>query len=432
MLKEHHELLAAGQESHAFWGRGRAASDDTEFRFATDAEVYLDVLQTRLDGRAGFHSKEATRRLLARLDEIQPDVVHLHNLHGYYVNIKLLFDWLSTNNVQVEWTLHDCWAFTGHCAYFTYAQCAQWKQRCASLGTCPQYRSYPKALVFSSVKRNFSEKEALFTLLPANQLKIITPSNWLAGLVGQSFLSKYPVEVRHNSVDTTTFKDTPSDFRTRYGLENKFMILGVASPWTERKGLPDFLRLANELDERSAVVLVGLSKKQIREVSNSLPEIKPASSTDNPNEGNPTADVAETNYESPAISAQVVLPENARAASVDYHRSSSVSFAGLTATVAQGEGCQVLMFERTSDARQLAAVYSAADVFFNPTMEDNYPTVNLEAEACGTNVITYDTGGCAETVQRRGSRVVMNFAQAIDNVKDLLVQGATHRLGSDD
>ena len=343
MMKEHQELLAAGNDSFAFWGRGRAGEGDRELRFATDAEVRLDALRTRLDGKAGFHSKAATRRLLERLDEVKPDVVHLHNLHGYYVNIEMLFEWLAAHNCKVEWTLHDCWAFTGHCAYFTYVKCAQWKTHCAYFEErCPQLGTYPKTYSKASCSWNFDQKKRLFNLVPAGRMKLITPSQWLANLVGESFLSEYPVEVRHNAIDTNVFKPTPSDFRERYGIGDRLMILGVASPWTERKGLSDFVRLAGELDsEKYAIVLVGLSEKQVEEM--------------------------------PA------------------------GIVGLT---------------RTDSREELAGIYSTADVFFNPTVEDNYPTVNLEAEACGTPVVTYDTGGCAETVRREDSRVVGSYEGA--------------------
>ena len=131
MMKEHNELLAKGEDSYAFWGRGREAQNDHEMKFARDAEVYLDVLQTRLDGRAGFHSKAATRRLIKRLGEINPDVIHLHNLHGYYVNIEMLFNWLVDQGCKVEWTLHDCWSFTGHCAHCWDVKIAQRQTHCA-------------------------------------------------------------------------------------------------------------------------------------------------------------------------------------------------------------------------------------------------------------------------------------------------------------
>ena len=271
MMKEHRELLAAGEESYAFWGRDREADNPNEMKFASDAEVKLDVLQTRIDGKAGFHSRAATKRLLARLAAIQPDVVHLHNLHGYYVNVEMLFEWLASHECKVEWTLHDCWAFTGHCAHFTYVKCAQWQSHCAYGEPCSQLHTYPKTFSKTSCAWNFDAKKRVFNLVPAERMKLITPSQWLADLVGESFLSKYPVEVRHNTIDTNVFKPTPSDFRERYGIGDRFMILGVASPWTERKGLNDFVKLADELDsEKYAIVLVGLSNKQIKDLSGRL------------------------------------------------------------------------------------------------------------------------------------------------------------------
>lgn len=349
MMKEHRELLAAGEDSYAFWGRGRAAEGEHEFRFASDAEVHLDALQTRIDGKAGFHSKASTRRLLARLDEISPDVVHMHNIHGYYVNVEMLFEWLAGHKCKVEWTLHDCWAFTGHCAYFTYVKCAQWRSHCAYGEPCSQLHTYPKTFSKTSCAWNFDAKMHVFNLVPAERMKLITPSQWLADLVGESFLKGYPVEVRHNTIDTNVFKPTPSDFRERYSIGDRFMILGVASPWTERKGLSDFIRLAGELDsEKYVIVLVGLSKKQIKRL--------------------------------PAV---------------------------------------VLGIQRTDSREELASIYTAADVFFNPTTEDNYPTVNLEAEACGTPVVTYATGGCRETIKDSNSVVVGGYENVLNSLEAL-------------
>ena len=330
MMKEHRELLAEGEDSHAFWGRGRAAEDAAhECRFATDWEVRLDALQTRLDGRAGFHSKAAARRLLQRLDDIGPDVVHLHNLHGYYVNVEMLFGWLAAHDCRVEWTLHDCWAFTGHCAYFTYVKCAQWKTHCAYSRPCPQLGTYPKTRSKASCAWNFDQKKRLFNLLPPERMRLITPSHWLEGLVKESFLSKYPVEVRHNTVDTSVFKPTPSDFRERYGIGDRFMILGVASPWTERKGLPDFVRLAGELDsEMYAIVLVGLSEKQIKR-----------------------------------------LPEG------------------------------ILGLPRTDSPQELAAIYTAADVFVTPSVEETFGMTVAEANACETFVVVPEGTACMEAVR---------------------------------
>lgn len=353
MMKEHKELLAKGEESYAFWGRGRNAENDHEMRFAMDFEFKRDALETRLDGKAGFHSIAATKRLLKRLDELKPDVVHLHNLHGYYVNVAMLFEWLAAHECRVEWTLHDCWAFTGHCAYFTYVKCAQWKTHCAYPENCPQLNTYPKTYAgCGSCRWSFEQKKRAFNLVPAERMKLITPSHWLEGLVKLSFLSSYRIEVRHNTIDKTVFRPTPSDFRNRYGIGDRFMILGVASPWTERKGLLSFVRLAKELNSaRFAVVLVGLSDKQIKQIQSE-------------------------------VSSAVALP-------------------------------------RTSTGIQLAEAYTAADVFFNPTTEDNYPTVNLEAEACGTRVVTYDTGGCRETVYRADSHVVDGYEQSLELLYEL-------------
>lgn len=328
----HAQLSNCGVDSYCFWGRRHATIDGHMQCCATKPEVYLHGAMTRLRDRMGFYSKRDTVRLLKRLDEIDPDVVHLHNIHGYYVNIEMLFAWLAAHRCQVRWTLHDCWALTGHCAYSE---------------SCPQPDAYPKTICKSNCARNFEDKRRIFTSVPPERMTFICPSQWLADLVAKSFLKGYPVEVRHNTIDKAVFKPTPSDFRERYGIGDRFMILGVASPWTERKGLGDFVRLAGELDsDRYAIVLVGLSAKQMK----SLP----------------------------------------------------VGIIGLT---------------RTDSPQELAGIYTTADVFFNPTVEDNYPTVNLEAEACGTPVITYDTGGCRETIADVRSHVVEGYSQAVELLK---------------
>ena len=334
MCKLHRELLAAGEDSYICWGRGRDPQDSTEFKFATQAGWIADAAISVIGGKAGFHSKAATKRLLAKLDEIDPDVVHLHNIHGFYLNIEMLFEWLMSHRCHVNWTLHDCWAFTGHCSYFTAVGCEQWKTECVD---CCQAWTYPHTFSKASCKWNYEQKKRIFTQLPSERVTLITPSQWLADLTRESYLAKYPVEVRHNTIDATVFKPTESDFKRRHGLQDKFIVLGVAAQWAARKGLDDFIQLATELDDRFAVVLVGLSKKQIGQL-----------------QGKP----------------------------------------------------RIVACGKTSSAQELAGIYTAADVFFNPTYEDNYPTTNLEAQACGTPVITYDTGGCAETVNLDQSVVV--------------------------
>lgn len=424
----HAELKKQGVDSYMFWGRNHATIDDHEQCFATKAGVYWHGAMTRLTDRTGFYSKRDTTRLLARLDEIDPDVVHLHNIHGYYVNIEMLFDWLAAHRCQVRWTLHDCWALTGHCAYFTYARCAQWRSHCAHLKPCPQLRTYPKTISKTNCARNYEDKRRIFTSVSPERMTLITPSKWLADLIGQSFLKDYPVEVRHNTIDKTVFKPTPSDFRERYDIGERFMVLGVASPWTERKGLGDFVRLAGELDSsKYAIVLVGLSKKQIKQLSKQLVALPKTESAEKLAEAYSAADVfvhpgVEETYGTTVVEAQacgtpVVVAENSACAEVvDPAAVTSVpaDMSTLRATVVSlAEGGRVVLMTRTDSAMQLAAIYSAADVFFNPTVEDNFPTVNLEAEACGTPVVTYDTGGCRETISRIDSLVLDAYSSGL-------------------
>ena len=167
--------------------------------------------------------------------------------------------------MEVKWTLHDCWAFTGHCAHFTIAKCDKWKTKCQS---CPQKHRYPSSRLADNSEDNFERKKKAFT--GVKNMTLITPSHWLADLVRQSFLSEYPVEVVHNTIDTGIFKPTESDFREKRGLLDKTVILGVASAWDDSKGLSDFIKLSEMLSDKYKIVLVGLSEKQIKEMPNRI------------------------------------------------------------------------------------------------------------------------------------------------------------------
>lgn len=352
VFNKHKDLIASGNESWVFWARGDHEQDGHMQKIASFPEVCLDALLTRIDGKAAFHSKSVTRRLLAKLDAIDPDIVHLHVLTGYYLNVEMLFNWLLGHRCKVVWTLHDCWDFTGHCIYFTYAKCDQWQTGCAVTHVCPQKREYPEAWFAgdSCVRKNYEKKRALFTALPVERVQLITPSQWLADLVSQSYLGKYDVRVVHNVVNPDVFKRCESDFKAKNGLEGKFIVLGVASKWSQRKGLEDFVRLAIDLDQsKYAIVVVGLSPKQIKGLEKSSPNI-------------------------------LALP-------------------------------------RTNTTEELVGIYSACDVLFNPTKEDNYPTVNLEAEACGLPVFTYNTGGCAETLRLSDSAVLSGYGEGIAAIR---------------
>lgn len=252
-------LQLKGDECKVVYGRYEAPERyaDISIRAGSELSVKIDALQTRLFDNAGFNSKAATRKLIAEIGEYAPDIIHLHNLHGYYVNIDILFKYLKKIDKPVIWTLHDCWAFTGHCSHFSLIGCEKWKSGCFD---CPQKKKYPSSFFIDNSKKNYEKKKALFTSL--SNLTLVTPSEWLAGLVRQSFLGKYEVLAIPNGVDLDAFKPTESDFRKKYGLEDKKIVLGVASSWGKSKGLYDFAKLSEILPNEYQIVLVGISKEE--------------------------------------------------------------------------------------------------------------------------------------------------------------------------
>lgn len=370
-------------------------------RIGIKLDLIGHILQTRINDRHGFGSLRATKRFLKWAEEYQPDLVWLHNIHGYYINVELLFAWIKEHpELQVRWTLHDCWAFTGHCAYFTAAKCEQWKTGCTH---CPQLKEYPACYGSGAVKRNYERKRTAFTGV-AN-MTLVTPSQWLAGLVKQSFLKEYPIEVQYNKIDTGVFKPTKSNFREKYGLLDKKIVLGVASTWDKRKGLSDLCQLARMLDERYAVVAVGLTKRQIGDLPRLVRNVK-------------VPGPAEMRNRDLAIQRKLLADEDASLMNCVVTAANANGDAAILpgawalywAIIGEEYGgskdtegtCRVIGLPKTNHPEELAGIYTAADVFVNPTYEDNYPTVNLEARACGTRVITYDTGGCRETLMHSG------------------------------
>lgn len=348
----HNALETIDIESHIMYGRGEARACSSAIKISNQLDFYSHALQTRLFDNHGFCSTNATRKALKILDKLQPDIVHLHNIHGYYLNVELLFSYLKKKpQIKVVWTLHDCWPFTGHCAHFDFEQCEKWKTACFN---CPQKHTYPTSNVLDNSKQNYQRKKLAFT--GVNDLTIVTPSRWLANLVKQSFLRNYPVKVVNNGIDLTIFCPRKSDFRQKYKLVDKFLIMGAASVWSQRKGFKDFIEIAQKLPDNYRLVMIGLAPDQIKS-----------------------------------------LPSN------------------------------IIGIHRTNDPIELAELYSAADVFFNPTYEDNYPTVNLEAIACGTPVITYNTGGSPESVSSEHGFVVAkgDLAAVIGLVKNLTQQPLT-------
>ena len=332
-------LSSQGHEVRIAYGRESVPEKYEKYavRIGNECNVKADILISRVLDNAGFNSKKATKAFVAWIQEYNPDVIHLHNVHGYYLNIEILFDYLKTCGKKIIWTMHDCWAFTGHCSYFDFAACNAWQTGCEK---CVQKREYPTSYLFSQSKRNFIRKKEIFVGVP--NLTIITPSEWLAGLVKKSFLGVYPTHVIHNGIDTSVFKPTKSDILSRYHLEGKRIVLGVAAFWSQRKGLSYFVQLADLLPEQYRIVLIGLSDKQCSQ-----------------------------------------LP------------------------------AKIIGLQRTNNVQELVEWYTAAEVFVNPTLEENYPTTNLEAQACGTPVITFDTGGSTESAVCFGTCVEQGDVEGI-------------------
>ncbi len=255
-------LIKNGDECRIAYGRGYY-KDPGCFKIESDLVFKAHVFFSRLTDRQGFYSTAATRRLVRDIEQYQPDIIHLHNIHGYYLDIRVLFEFLKNYNRPVVWTLHDCWAFTGHCAHFIYAGCNKWEQGCHN---CSQKKDYPSSVLLDRSAMNYYDKKAFFTSV--ENMTVVTPSDWLKELVSRSYLSKYPVKVINNGIDLEQFKPTYGDLKLKYSLANKKVILGVAGVWTERKGLSDFIKLADMLGDDYRIVLVGLTDRQI----NALPK----------------------------------------------------------------------------------------------------------------------------------------------------------------
>src|SRR5690554_947106 len=249
------EVMSQGYESYIAYGRGKRPSKSNLIKIGNKKDVYLHGIRTLLFDQHGLGSKGATQSLLENIKLIDPDVIHLHNIHGYYLNYQILFDYIKAQNIPVVWTFHDCWPFTGHCAHF--GDCTKWKTQCKN---CPCSNKYPKSFVNRSFK-NFNDKKEAFQ--GVENLTIITPSNWLKNLVKQSFLKDYKVQVINNGIDLEVFQ--PPEVKV-----NEKIIIGVANVWPKSKGLDDLVKLREILDTEIQIVLIGLSEGQIKSLPKNM------------------------------------------------------------------------------------------------------------------------------------------------------------------
>lgn len=275
-----------------------------------------NIAISRVTGITGYRYKNETKKLVQWLETIKPDIIHLHNIHGDWINLKILFKYIKKKRIPIVWTLHDCWAFTGRCSHFEMCGCNKWKTGCYE---CSNNKVYPITYFFDFSKKMWKEKKKLFDGLDC---RIVVPSAWLGSYVKDSFLKHYPIHIIHNGIDTDIYTH-------RKGKSNfKKIVLGVASSWSKSKGFDDFIQLSEKLDPNDyQIIMVGLNDEQMKKI-----------------------------------------PQN------------------------------ILGIKRTNSQQELANIYSSADVFVNPTYQDNYPTTNLEAVACGTLAITYNTGGSPESI----------------------------------
>ena len=323
-----------GYQTLCIYARRKGYKDLNCVRVGGFFSFWWHVILTTIFDTQGHHgSYFKTKKIVRILKKENPDTIHLHNIHGYYLNYPVFFKYLRDEfKGKIKWTFHDCWPFTGHCSYFTMAHCDKWKTLCHN---CPNKKRYPTSWFLDNSKKEYLLKKKYFTSV--KNLTIITPSDWLNNLVKQSFMGKYDVITIHNEIDKNIFKPTvDAEVLNKYNIpKDKKIVLGVASIWEDRKGLKDFIELSKVLDDDYKIVLLGLNNKQIKK-----------------------------------------LPDN------------------------------IIKIKRTENQYELAVLYTNAYVFVNPTYEDNYPTVNLEAIACGTKVICYDTGGCREQISNNYDIIV--------------------------
>lgn len=335
----------------SYYGRGKDVDDSSFIRFGSQLSFVNHVLLTFITNRQGHYAIKQTKRLIKHLEDYSPDIIHMHNVHGYYLNYSIFFDWLNNNfKGKFVWTLHDCWSFTGHCSYFTNAKCDKWKNQCKN---CPQKHDYPYSFFFDTSLSEFNTKKRYFTNF--NNTIITTPSNWLKDLVKSSFLKKYPVKVINNWVDLNQFKPCIDlSILDKYKISSqKKIILGVANIWEERKGLNIFKKLSFVLPDEYQIVMVGLNNHQIAK-----------------------------------------LPSN------------------------------IIGLNRTDNIDELVALYSDSFVLLNPSIEETFSLVTLEALACNTPVIVQDSSAVHEMVTDRSGIILHDFSldsyiEAVNKITDI-------------
>lgn len=302
------------------------------FAITTKYQEVFHAIGAKFLDLHGLLNTKQTKVLVERIKEFKPDIIHLHNIHGYFCNFKILFEYLDSIDTPVVWTMHDCWPFTGRCFHFVGVNCYKWETGCYD---CKAEAGYTVSKYVDRSKSLYALKKRLFSSV--KNMTIVPVSDWQAAFLKDSFLKNHSIHTIHNGVDLEKFRPMDGNhLRKKHKIEGKFVLLGVASPWNTRKGLDDFFKLNKMLPHDGfTIILVGLKPEQVKK-----------------------------------------LPEG------------------------------IIGITRTENQQELAEYYSMADCFVNLTYLDTFPTVNLEALACGTPVLTYQTGGSPEAIDEQTGVVV--------------------------
>lgn len=329
------EVIVSNGEAYAAFMKRRYKMDinflSGYIEIGNQFDQMIHAIKSRFLGEQGFYSKKATKKLISKIDNVNPDIIHLHNLHNNFINIDLLFNYILEKKIPTVITLHDTWFFTGKCCHFLYDNCDRWKEKC---GKCPRQKKEIKSIFFDKSEKDLFRKKKLIGENP--YVYVVGCSDWLTSCAKKSILQNKVVKTINNGIDLEIFSPQKNSLKNELGLDGKKIILGMANKWLSNENKHTFDYVTSNMEENCVLVLLGCNNKQIK----------------------------------------------------------------------NNKKQNVIMIGFLEDRTKLACFYSMADVFGNVTKVDSFPTVNLEALACGTPVVTYDSGGSAETVDQKTGSVV--------------------------
>lgn len=266
-------VVQKGWDSYIAYQADYKKSLSTPIRIGCFADWCLNGLEQRVFDDTGFGlgSYFPTKSLVKKIKIIQPDIIHLHVIVGYYLQFRVLFEYLSKLDIPIVWTLHSCWEITGHCTHFDYEGCYKWKTGCYH---CPLKKEYPQSYLFDRSRKNYIQKKSLFSSLM--NVHFVAVSKWLESVVSESFLKTKPIHVIYNGVDLKAFYPSVhrESLKSMHGFNGRFVAIGVASTWLPKKGYNDYFQLAKRLPSDYIIVMIGLSETQIRTLPNNIVGIK--------------------------------------------------------------------------------------------------------------------------------------------------------------